>query len=68
MLIIGPDKPTGSKSHLTNTGINIKTIYLPSSVLHELHCLSHNLTWSAKPALYRKADQAAMPVNATMHG
>ena len=32
VLIISPDKPRGSKRHLTNTGVNIRSIHLVPSM------------------------------------
>ena len=45
--VIGPDKPQEPERHLTNTWVNFILRMLPSSVPHELHCLSCNLTWLA---------------------
>ena len=60
VLVIDPDKPT---RYLTNTGVNIRSIYLLSSAVHGPHCLSHDLTRLAKSAL--KTDQLTTSV--TVH-
>ena len=59
MLVIGPDKPRGSKRHLTNAG-GISDLYLPSSTLQGPHCLSHDFTWLANPALEKQTSQLSL--------
>ena len=60
VLVISPDKPGGPKRRVTNTGVNIRPIYLPSGALHGPHCLSHDFTWSAKPALEKQTSQLGL--------
>ena len=62
---IGPDMPRGPKRCFTTTGVDFRP-YIPSSVLHGLHCcLNCDFTRSLKPILGK---QSAKPGNATVNG
>ena len=42
---------------ISPTEESISDPYLPYSALHGSHCLSHDFTWSAKPALEKQTSQ-----------
>ena len=65
-LVIGPDKPRGSKRRLTNTRVNIRPTSYPVPSMGPIVLVLTLHGWQNQ-LQKRKADQSAKPVNATVH-
>ena len=66
VLVIGPDKPGGTKRHFTNTGVNIRPMHA-SHLVPSMGPIVSLMTSHGQQNQLQKADQSARPVNATVH-
>ena len=60
-IVIDPDKPRGSKRHLINAVVNIRSMpCLLFNALYRPHCLNRDFTWLEKSSLEKQTSQLSL--------